>query len=248
MTYYPKARFVKSKLNYPESDGQPMADNTLQFEYIVRIKTNLEILYREEEVFVAGDLFWYPVEGKPRVVVAPDVMVAFDRPKGYRGSYKQWEEEDKAPDVVFEVLSQSNTTVEMIRKMRFYERHGVKEFIIIDPYQCELVAYVRQEDTLEEVEMGSDSWKSQVLNITIEGAEESVNFYFPDGHPFHTPEEWNELFRKEKEEKKEALQREEQALQREKTAIEQAEQERLEKEAALQELERLKAELAKLKQ
>ena len=93
MTYQPTAIFSKPKLFYPESDGQPMADNTLQFEYIVKIKTNLEILYREKEVFVAGDLFWYPVEGRPRTVVAPEVLIAFDRPKGYRGSYKQWEEE-----------------------------------------------------------------------------------------------------------------------------------------------------------
>lgn len=75
MTYQPTAILSQSKkLLYPESDGQPMADNTLQFEYIVKIKTNLEILYQEKEVFVAGDLFWYPVEGDNKTRLAPDVV------------------------------------------------------------------------------------------------------------------------------------------------------------------------------
>jgi hypothetical protein len=32
---------------YPDSDGQPMADNTLQFRWIVLIKENLECVFRD---------------------------------------------------------------------------------------------------------------------------------------------------------------------------------------------------------
>ncbi len=42
---------------YSDSDGQPMADNTKQFELIVWIKNNLELLFANDlNVFVAGDL------------------------------------------------------------------------------------------------------------------------------------------------------------------------------------------------
>ncbi|MFM7189304.1 MAG: hypothetical protein ACKOX2_00605, partial [Microcystaceae cyanobacterium] len=72
---------------YPDSDGQPMADNTEQFEWIVLLKENLECLFaKAPQVFVGGDLLWYPVEGHPEIRVAPDVMVVFGRPKGRRGS------------------------------------------------------------------------------------------------------------------------------------------------------------------
>ena len=75
-------------IDYPDSDGQPMADNTQQFRWIVLIKENLELIFASEaKVFVAGGLLWYPVEGSPEICVAPYVMVAFDRPKGDRGSY-----------------------------------------------------------------------------------------------------------------------------------------------------------------
>jgi Uma2 family endonuclease len=52
---------------YPESDGQPMADNTQQFRWIVLIKENLDILFADDpQAFVAGDLLWYPIEGNPK--------------------------------------------------------------------------------------------------------------------------------------------------------------------------------------
>ena len=80
-------------------------------------------------------MFWYPVEGDNTTVLAPDVMVAFDRPKvgKRRGSYRQWEEGGIAPQVVFEVLSPGNDAREMQAKRAFYERHGADEYYEFDP-------------------------------------------------------------------------------------------------------------------
>lgn len=84
-------------LHHPDSDGQPMADNRIQFRWIVVIKENLELLFSDRaDVFVAGDLLWYP-DQKSLVRQAPDVMVVFGRSKGDRGSYQQWQEDNIAP-------------------------------------------------------------------------------------------------------------------------------------------------------
>jgi hypothetical protein len=81
-------------LTYPQSDGNPVADNTKQFRWIVTIQGELDGLFRDHpDIFVAGDLLWYPVEGHPEICTAADVMVVFGRPKGDRGSYLQWEED-----------------------------------------------------------------------------------------------------------------------------------------------------------
>src|SRR5262249_48053274 len=89
---------------YPDTHGQPMSDNTLQFEWIVTLKDNLEAVFADNDnVFVAGDLLWYPVEGEPTIRQAGDVYVIFGRPKGYRGSYQQWAENNIPPHVNFEV-------------------------------------------------------------------------------------------------------------------------------------------------
>ena len=64
-----------------------MAENTLQAEWIVTIHGNLAILFKDEpNVFVAMDNFIYPVVGDNTICTAPDVYVAFGRPKGHRGS------------------------------------------------------------------------------------------------------------------------------------------------------------------
>ncbi|WP_240038795.1 MULTISPECIES: hypothetical protein [Okeania] len=42
---------------YPESDGLPFADHTIQF----RLITTIAGMYKDNpNVFVVGDLFWYP--------------------------------------------------------------------------------------------------------------------------------------------------------------------------------------------
>jgi Uma2 family endonuclease len=57
---------VDRPIIYPDSDGQPMADNTQQFRWIVLLKENLECLFAADpQVFVAGDFLWYPVEDHP---------------------------------------------------------------------------------------------------------------------------------------------------------------------------------------
>ena len=123
------ARRTRPDIDYPDSDGKPMADNTVQFRWIVTLQGGLDVLFRDDpNVFVAGDLFWYPVEGNNKLRTAPDVMVAFGRPKGDRGSYRQWDEDNIAPQVVFEILSPGNRAAEYIRKFRFYDRFGVEEF------------------------------------------------------------------------------------------------------------------------
>jgi Uma2 family endonuclease len=171
---------------YPDDDGQPMSDNTLQFKWIVTIQGGLDGLFIDDpNVFVAGDLLWYPVEGKPTVRAAPDAMVAIGRPKGYRGSYKQWEEAGVAPQVVFEVLSPGNRHHELIRKFQFYEQYGVKEYYIYDPDKGSLEGWLRNENHLEQVPE-INGFQSPLLKIRFEPGEgpDNLTIVGPDETPF----------------------------------------------------------------
>jgi len=174
---------------YPESDGQPMADNTLQFRWIVMLHGNLAALFADRpDVFVAGDLLWYPVEGRPDIRRAPDVMVVSGRPKGDRGAYLQWEEGDQPPQAVFEVLSPGNTLSEMGRKFEFYERYGVEEYYLIDPARGDMSGWIRQEGKLTVIG-DLDGWVSPVLGVRFAVKDGEVRLFYPDGRPFLTFEE-----------------------------------------------------------
>jgi Uma2 family endonuclease len=177
---------LERTITYPDSDGQPMADNTLQFQWIVVIKENLEILFAEDpNVFVAGDLLWYPRQGDNKTRQAPDVMVAFGRPKGRRGSYRQWEEEGIPPQVVFEILSPGNRLAQISKKFKFYEHYGVEEYYIYDPDQVDLIGWLRTGEDLEVIET-MEGWVSPRLKIRFECPETGLELYYPDGRRFLT--------------------------------------------------------------
>lgn len=182
----------KPEIIYPDSDGKPMSDNTKQFRYIVIIKENLELLFADNpNVFIAGDLLWYPVEGSNTIRQAPDVMVAFGRPKGDRGSYQQWKEDNITPQVAFEILSPGNTLKEMGKKLRFYEQYGIEEYYIYDPDKNDLNGYLRQENSLEIIEE-MQGFISPLLKVKFEVDLDGLQIYDSQGNRFLTYVELSE--------------------------------------------------------
>ena len=196
----------KPEIVYPDSDGKPMADNTKQFELIVEIKKGLDLLYiNDPQVFIAGDLLWYPIQGQPQTVTAPDVMVVFGRPKGEspeatlseRGSYKQWEEDNIAPQVVFEILSPSNSRIEMSKKLLFFDRHKVEEYYLYDPDTNLLEVWIRTTEGLEPIAQ-PDNWTSPRLGIRLDTNSGRLQLYKSDGTKFHTYIKVNQLLEQER--------------------------------------------------
>ena len=178
-----------TEIAYPDCDGNPMSDNTEQFRWIVSTQQNIAWLLADDpNVFVAGDLLWYPVEGNPKIRTAPDVLVAFGRPKGKRGSYQQWKENNVAPQVVFEILSPGNTKAEMNRKLLFYDRYGIEEYYLYDPDTNQLSGWLRVEGFLDLLDPIAN-WVSPRLGIRFDLSGAELQIYRPDGQPFLSYEE-----------------------------------------------------------
>jgi Uma2 family endonuclease len=242
-------------LLYPSSDGKPMADNTRQYRWIVLIKENLEILFAAvPEVFIAADLLWYPiaVEAAPAPSQAPDVMVVFGRPKGERRSYRQWQEDDIPPQVVFEILSDSNKTPggrrDMERKFAFYQQYGVEEYYLYDPDELVVAGWQRQGQQLVPIEPMSD-WMSPRLRIRFawQVGDELV-LYRPEGQRFLSSVELEECLVREQQRAEQEQQRAEQEQQRAEQERQRAEQERqrAEQERQRAEQERQRAQQAEV--
>jgi Uma2 family endonuclease len=222
---------------YPDSDGQPMSDNTLQFRWITTIQGNLEGLYgHDPNVFVAGDLLWYAVRGSPAIRAAPDAMVVFGRPKGDRGSYKQWEEGGIPPQVVFEVLSPGNRDEELDRKFEFYDRYGVEEYYVYDPDNLILSGWLRSGTSLQPI-ASMDGWVSPRLGIRFELSGDELVILRPDGERFLTFRELQEQREEERRQKEEERRQKEEAQRQAEEARRQAEEERRQKEEAQRQAE-----------
>ncbi|WP_124977895.1 Uma2 family endonuclease [Aphanothece sacrum] len=251
-----------TEIIYPDSDGQPMADNTKQFRLIVTIKENLELLYADNpDVFIAGDLLWYPIQGDNKIRRAPDVMVVFGRPKGDRGSYKQWLENQISPQVVFEILSPGNTLKEMGEKLEFYEDYGVEEYYLYDPDTNNLSGWLREENRLRSIK-NMQGWVSPRLNITFALNQNNLEIFTLTGQKFLTYTELGKL-QQEAEQRAELeyqraeleyqraeleYQRAEQAEGREQMAVQLARQEQQRAEQAEARMRELEAKLRELGQ
>jgi Uma2 family endonuclease len=166
-----------------------MADNTKQMRWIVVLFGNLSALFAgRKDVFIAGDLLWYPVEGQPEINNAPDVLVVFGRPPGDRGSYKQWEEDNIPLTVVFEILSPSNSVLEMDDKRDFYEEYGVEEYYLYDPTTNRLKVWVRRGEVFRQVRP-ADGFVSPRLGVRFDLSGAEMVVWGPDGQRFLTFEQ-----------------------------------------------------------
>jgi hypothetical protein len=124
-------------------------------------------------------------------------MVIFGRPKGDRGSYRQWQEENVVPQVVFEILSTGNNKREMLEKLDSYDRYGVGEYYLYDPNRIKLDGWVRQNNTLVPI-LSMQNWVSPQLNIRFELFRDDLEIYRPDGIRFLSTLEIEAAMNKEK--------------------------------------------------
>ena len=185
-TTYPA--WMLNPVHYPDSDGKPMSDNTLQFDWIALLKWSAEAQYADDPtVFVAGDHLIYPVQGDPKTRQAPDVYVAFGRFKEHRGSYKVWWENHIFPQVVFEVWSPNNRMDEMDQKFAFYEKYGAEEYYIIYPdFPAHADGWVRDGDRLMPV-ADLHGHVSPRLGWKFQIGRGVVRVFGPDGRELRTP-------------------------------------------------------------
>ena len=117
---------------YPDTDGQPMAASDLHLEILIRLLQVLRAYFSEmPEVYVSGDILTYYIEGNPRAVCAPDVLVTFGIGQKQRHTYKVWEE-GKVPDFVMEFSSKTTYQNDLTDKMTLYARLGIPNYLLYD--------------------------------------------------------------------------------------------------------------------
>ncbi len=230
-------------VDYPDSDGKPMAETDVHIQQLIYLREALSDYFRDDpNVYVAGNLFVYYVEGDPSQVVAPDVFVVKGVPKGNRRFFQVWKE-GKAPDVVFELTSKKTRYEDLGAKKGTYEVLGVQEYFLFDPLgeylQPSLIAFRLTPEGYRQVE--EEPLVSQVLGLELRVEGNFLRLVDPQtGEKLLTPLEAHEARRQAEEARRQA---EEARRRAEQQAAEEAEARR----RAEAQLEQLRAELARLK-
>ncbi len=124
---------LEQEIEYPTSDGQPMAETTLHRKVMSQTIGALERRYADVlDVWVGGNLLLYYQKGNPKKCVAPDVLLVRSVAKRDRDVYLLWEE--KPPALIFEITSKSTRSEDTDFKPNLYERLGVTELVLFDPF------------------------------------------------------------------------------------------------------------------
>jgi Uma2 family endonuclease len=124
---------LEPEIEYPTSDGQPMAETTLHRKVMSDLIEALERRYAAvPDVWVGGNLFLCYEKGNPAAIVAPDVLLAKGVTKWDRPNYFLWEE--TPPSLVVEVTSRKTRREDQRDKKSLYERLEVEEYVLFDPY------------------------------------------------------------------------------------------------------------------
>ena len=121
-------------IEYPSSDGEPMAENKWQYVAMTDTVSVLENHFLDRpDVYVGGDMLMYYRMNDNQTRVAPDVFVVIGATgKQYRDSWIVWRE-GKAPDFVMEVASPSTWRRDAGEKREIYAGMGVTEYWRFDP-------------------------------------------------------------------------------------------------------------------
>ncbi|MGB3535340.1 MAG: Uma2 family endonuclease [Microcoleaceae cyanobacterium] len=177
------------EIDYPESDGEPMAESDPTRDYLIYTVEALKYYYKDQpQAYVSGNLFIYYEQGNPKSVILPDVFVVFDVSNQSRRSYKLWEENNKVPDFVIEITSKSTVSQDQGLKKGLYAFLGVTEYFQYDPTQdylnpalkgYRLVGenYVQIQPTL--LPNNELNVYSEVLNLELQLQSGELRFYDP---------------------------------------------------------------------
>lgn len=180
-------------IDYPESDGQPMAEGDAPRKLMVDTIETLETHFAARpDVYVSGNISLYYEKGNPKRCVAPDVLVAFGVEKRERGTYKVWQE-SKVPDVMMELASLSPGRNDVFRKVTLYCGLGVQEFVLLGEWfrESRLLLLRRDGDSFVNVEPDERGrLHSEVLGLELAAEGERLSLYDPaTGATLRTPRE-----------------------------------------------------------
>ncbi len=193
------------EIEYPSSDGEPMAETPLHRDVMLDLIAMLKDHFAARpDVYVSGNMMMYYVEGNADKSVSPDVFVTFGIPKvPEREIYRIWRE-GKGPDVVIKVTSPTTARVDQRRKFDLYrDVLKVSEYFLFDPRDrslagTSLCGYRLIHDQYELIPKTGGRLASEVLGLHLEPSGEQLRLYDPQRALYlRTPAEIRDALKRE---------------------------------------------------
>jgi Uma2 family endonuclease len=189
------AEAAPEDLDYPTSDGRPMAETDWHRILMTALIQALDAHFAQDpQVYVSGNLLVYYEPGNRRRHLSPDVFVVKGVEKRRRPNFLIWRE-SKGPDVVIELTSQSTREEDVEDKFELYQNTlRIPEYFLFDPLtdylDPPLQGYRLRRGRYEAITAVDGRLPSKVLGLHLERRGEDLRLYNPaTGQWLPTPEE-----------------------------------------------------------
>lgn len=171
---------------YPERDGRLMGETPIHRDVLA---DSVQLLQRwfghDPRTYVSGNMMLYYVRGEPAKCVSPDVFVVrgAERDKDRR-TYRVWEEDGRAPDLVIEITSRSSKKEDTKEKFALYrDLFAVREYFLFDPFgeyiKPRLKGYRLSGGEYLSIEPVDGRLPSEVAGLHLEAHGRELRFYDP---------------------------------------------------------------------
>lgn len=135
--------FTDSPSELPDSDGVPMETDTHRDQMLILVNSLRDYFQaRGLRHYVSGNSFVY--YKRPDKNVGPDVYVVLDASPDRRRYWCAWEESNKLPSIVVELISKTTEAEDRGRKFILYrDVFKTKDYLIYDPLKQRLDVFRR---------------------------------------------------------------------------------------------------------
>ena len=150
-------------VEYPSSDGKPVAETPLHYDRLRDVATALQLRYEDrDDVYVGANMLVYDRERNKKRHLAPDLFVVFGVGDHRRDVFLLWEE--KAPAFILEITSKSTRGHDQHKKRRRYAEWGVGEYFLYDPR----AEYLKP--PLRGLALAGDGYRDMTERVLVNGA------------------------------------------------------------------------------
>lgn len=172
------------------SEVYPM-ENSLHAAQVRLLVTILEAYWADRHDYFIGDnltVYFSYEQTKKHDFRGPDFFVVTDTDPRHRNSWVIWEE-NKFPDLIIELLSE--TTVDNdrgVKKDEYERRFRTPEYFWYSPETGEFAGFRLRGERYEEIPLDERGWRwSEVLNLYLGAHEGFLRYFTPRGELLPTP-------------------------------------------------------------
>jgi len=167
---------------------EPQLETPLHLQQIIILLTCLEWLWQKRhDFFATGNISIYyeksQIKGKPDRAKGPDFFVVLDTEPRKRNSWVVWQEDNRFPNLIVEILSKKTAKIDRTEKKTLYQdKFQTPEYFWFHPETLEFKGFRLVKGKYEPIALNPRGWRwSEQLGLYLGVYERQLRYFTEDG-------------------------------------------------------------------